>query len=65
MKLTRTIEVYPDQSGAYRWRIKARNGRITATSGESYASKRNAWRSAHMELRALITGEVRMVWAEA
>lgn len=65
MKPHRTIEVYPDSSSAYRWRVKARNGRITATSGESYASKRNAWRAAHMELRALITGEVRMVWADA
>lgn len=39
------IEVYADIAGSYRWRMKARNGKIIADSAEGYASRRNALRA--------------------
>lgn len=36
-------EIYKDKSGLWRWRIKARNGRIIA-QGEGYLHKGNAFR---------------------
>ena len=36
------FEIYKDTSGDWRWRLRARNGRIVADSAEGYASKRNA-----------------------
>lgn len=35
------FEIYKDTSGNWRWRLRARNGRIVAASAEGYASKRN------------------------
>jgi uncharacterized protein YegP (UPF0339 family) len=40
------FEVYADAAGEYRWRLKAANGQIVASSGESFASKSNAGRAA-------------------
>ena len=36
-----TFEIYKDQRGEYRFRLKARNGEIVA-SGESYKTKADA-----------------------
>ena len=36
------FEIYADSSGNYRWRLRASNGQIVASSGESFASKGNA-----------------------
>ncbi len=33
------FEVYKDKSGEWRWRLKATNGQIIATSGEGYVNK--------------------------
>jgi uncharacterized protein YegP (UPF0339 family) len=33
------FEVYKDVRGEFRWRLKAANGQIIATSGEGYTSK--------------------------
>lgn len=30
------FETYTDKNGKYRWRLRARNGRIIATSSEAY-----------------------------
>lgn len=38
--------VYPDKSGQYRWKLKADNGQIIASSGEAFDSKSNAKRAA-------------------
>ena len=38
-------ELYADDAGAWRWRIRARNGRIVACSGESFHGQREAMRS--------------------
>lgn len=35
------FEVYRDSRDAFRWRLKAANGRIMATSSESYTAKAN------------------------
>lgn len=32
------FEIYRDVSGRFRWRLISSKGRVTATSGESYAS---------------------------
>jgi uncharacterized protein len=36
------FEVYADSAGNYRWRLKAANGQIVASSGESFSSHANA-----------------------
>lgn len=39
------FDIYQDKGGDWRWRLRARNGRIVADSAEGYASKRNAHRA--------------------
>lgn len=36
------FEVYADASGEYRWRLRAANGQLVASSGQSFASEDNA-----------------------
>ena len=36
------VQVYQDKAGGWRWRLRARNGRIVADSGEGYSSCRKA-----------------------
>ena len=43
-------EVYEDQSGEFRWRIRARNGRVIADSGESYRRREDAERGLQITL---------------
>lgn len=33
------FELYKDDKGEYRWRLKAANGAVIATSGEGYKNK--------------------------
>ncbi len=40
-----TMEVHEGADG-WRWRVRAGNGRLVATSGEAFASKGNAVRAA-------------------
>jgi uncharacterized protein YegP (UPF0339 family) len=40
------FEIYADSAGNYRWRLKAGNGQIVGTSGESFDSRSNATRAA-------------------
>ena len=39
------FEIYPDGAEKYRWRAKARNHKIVATSNESFHSEANATRA--------------------
>ena len=39
------VEIFKDSGGSWRWRVRARNGRLVCTSGESFASKFNAKRA--------------------
>lgn len=45
------FEIYPDKAAKYRWRLKARNGQIVATSHQAFARKSNAKKAAR-KLRA-------------
>lgn len=36
------FQLYKDKADEYRWRLRARNGRIIATSGEGYQNKNDA-----------------------
>ena len=36
-----TFEVYRDKAGEYRWRLRATNKQILATSGEGYKDKKS------------------------
>ena len=38
-KRTLTFEIYKDRQDEFRWRLKAGNGAIIATSGEGYKAK--------------------------
>jgi uncharacterized protein YegP (UPF0339 family) len=40
------LQVFRDAGGKWRWHLRSANGRIMATSGESFASRNNAWRAA-------------------
>ncbi len=40
------LEVYQDRSGQYRWRLKAKNGKIVADGSESYTRRRDVVRAA-------------------
>ena len=40
-KARASFEVYKDKSGEYRWRLRAMNKQILATSGEGYKEKRS------------------------
>jgi y4mF family transcriptional regulator len=51
------FEIYADASGAFRWRLRAPNGEVVARSRESYASRREARRSASSLSAALARGE--------
>ena len=37
-----TFQLYEDNAGQYRWRLRHRNGNVIADSGEGYASKQKA-----------------------
>jgi uncharacterized protein YegP (UPF0339 family) len=37
-----TFEVYKDKGGDFRWRLRAKNSNIIATSGQGYSEKRSA-----------------------
>lgn len=50
---THTLTVYRSPDG-WRWRLRARNGKIVADSGEAYARKRNAVRAAESLAAAFI-----------
>ena len=39
------FHIYQDKRGEWRWRLKARNGRIVADSGEGYVRQGNAVRA--------------------
>jgi uncharacterized protein YegP (UPF0339 family) len=36
------FHIFQDNRGAWRWQLRASNGRVVADGGEGYSSKRNA-----------------------
>lgn len=51
------MQVYRAEDG-WRWRLKARNGRIVASSGERFDSKSNAVRAAESILSLAFNAEL-------
>ncbi len=51
------LHVYRDDAGEWRWRLKARNGRILADSGESYKRRATCLRIA----RTVVAGPIDVV----
>lgn len=47
------FHIYQDRRGEWRWRLKARNGRIVADSGEGYKRRGGAQRAARAVHHAL------------
>lgn len=45
MTNTHTLEIYKDRKKEWRWRLRARNGKIVADSGEGYKRKATMLRS--------------------
>ena len=54
------FHIYQDARGEWRWRLKARNGRIVADSGEGYVTRGNALRAARR-----LTGDCHEAYAAA
>ena len=54
------VEKYEDAAGEWRWRLKAANGQIIATSGEGYNSKSNAERAIDTVIYAFAECEIKV-----
>lgn len=61
MKRKPCIWIYRDAAGAWRWRLKAANGRVIADSGEGYGDRRGALRATDALRRALPAAVLRLV----
>lgn len=61
MRAALEIEPYVDKAGEFRWRARARNGRIMADSGEGYATEQNLARAIDRFVRYIGTGEVHVL----
>lgn len=53
------IEKYEDASGEWRWRLRAANGQIIATSGEGYVTESNADRAIDTVIYAFAACEIK------
>ncbi len=53
------IEKYEDKGGEWRWRLRAVNGQIIATSGEGYTSKFSVDRAIDTVVHAFTACEIR------
>lgn len=54
--------------GAWRWRVRAKNGKLVCTSGEAFDSKSNAkraWKKFEQQVRACWIGKTRTAWPES
>jgi uncharacterized protein YegP (UPF0339 family) len=52
------FEVYQDKSGEYRWRLRATNQQIIASSGEGYKSKDSCRNGIDAVKRDAVSAEV-------
>lgn len=59
-RTTCVFKAYVDAQGKWRWRMVARNGRITADSGEGYSCKRSLARAIQTFMRAV--GNAKILW---
>ena len=60
------FEIYPDRADNWRWRLRARNGRIVATGAEGYCDKAAAARAVRRLYHHLIDAETIVLarWGE-
>tara|TARA_B100000378_G_scaffold260263_1_gene240820 strand:+ start:513 stop:689 length:177 start_codon:yes stop_codon:yes gene_type:complete len=54
-----TFEIYEDNAGHWRWRLKARNGEIVAIGGEGLASKQKAQESVELVRQNAASAEIK------
>jgi hypothetical protein len=59
------FEVYKDRGGEYRWRLRAQNRQILASSGEAYADKRGCLAAIESVKRAAADAPVEEMPADA
>lgn len=52
------FEVYQDEGGEWRWRLRARNGEIVAVGGEGFDSSFNVQRSIETVKDLVVDAEV-------
>ena len=57
-KAKASFEVYKDKAGEYRWRLRAMNKQILATSGEGYKEKRSCLAAIESVKRAAVEAPV-------
>jgi len=55
---TPTLQVYPDSTGEWRWRLVAANGKIVCDGAESYGSKRNVLRAVGLLTEILVNSSL-------
>jgi uncharacterized protein YegP (UPF0339 family) len=55
---TLKFEIYKDSRGGFRWRLKAANGRVVATSGEAYKVKADCRNAIDLVKRGAATASV-------
>ena len=56
------VEFYKDGKGEWRWRLRARNGRTVADSGEGYKRKGACVRSFYGIVTGLTTKRLKVEW---
>jgi uncharacterized protein YegP (UPF0339 family) len=56
-----TFEIYEDSRKEYRWRLKAANGQVIATSGQGYKSKPDCRHGIEIIQREAATAKVEEV----
>ena len=54
MKTVVRVVFYRDKAGAYRWRMRSRNGRTLADSGEGYTRRHDCHKSWIIVLKAIL-----------
>jgi len=59
------FEVYKDKSGGFRWRLRASNGQIIASSGQGYAAKKSCLDGIESVRRNAATAKVKDLATEA
>ena len=64
MSLRATFQVYEDDSGEWRWRLRHRNGNIIADSAEGYSSRPAAIDGLDAVRAAAPTARLDMEWTD-
>ncbi len=52
------FQVYRDSKGGYRWKLKAANGKVIATGGESYTAKASCLSGIDLVMKGAATATI-------